>query len=228
MGARRGVAEPAFEAYLAAVAARLIGPRHTRAAILDELRDGLHTAAAAHRAHGMTPAASVDTTLAEFGGPATVADAFADELATAQARRTGLAYLLTGPLVGTGWLLLLAPHGLNDGPGAITASIPALPLIATACVAALLVLAGTGRLARWIRPKPQQLRDLTILLALACMAADLLMLTVLIHITTPEPDVFSPLAAIAATASLIRLACSVTALGRRTLPAADRGARERW
>lgn len=193
MGARR-LAEPAIEAYLAAVAARLIGPRNTRAAILDELREGLHAAAAAHRAHGMTPSTSVDTALAEFGG-LTVADAFADELATAQARRISLAYLLTGPVVGSSWLLLLASHSLKDGPGALATSIPALPLIVTACVAAVLVLAGPGRLTRWIRPKPLQLLDMTMLLGLACMAGDLLMLTVLTHLATPTLEVPRPLAA---------------------------------
>ena len=58
-----------------------------------------------------------------------VADAFAGELATAYARRTIALYVITGPLVGIWWLLLLRPDPWRAGLIALLAAIPVLPLI---------------------------------------------------------------------------------------------------
>jgi hypothetical protein len=211
----RGIAEPAIEAYLDDVDARLIGPHGTRAAILEELRDGLQTAAAAYRARGTTPDGAVAAALAEFGTPSAVAEAFAGELANAQARRVSLAYLLTGPVVGISWLLLLAPPNWSQqGPGTLWSSIPALPLILLGVVAGLLVLAGTGRLSRWIRPTPRHLLDMTTLLGLACIAGDLIVLAVLAQLAAATLDQPGIVAAAAGTGSLARLVCSIVTVRR--------------
>jgi hypothetical protein len=139
------VVDPALEAYLATVAARLVGPRGVRATTLDELRDGLRCAAAAHRARGLHPPAAAGAALAEFGDPTCLAREFAGELAAVQARRTSLAFLLTGPLVGISWLPLLAPPRLwQQGSDALVASIPALPLVAVGSALGVGVLAATG------------------------------------------------------------------------------------
>ena len=84
--------DPLIESYLAQVARRLPAGRRRRAAILDELRDGLYEAVE----RGLAPADAVGG----FGTPAAVAAAFAGELATVRARRTVWAYLGTRPLVG--------------------------------------------------------------------------------------------------------------------------------
>jgi hypothetical protein len=211
----RGIAEPAIEAYLDEVNARLIGPRGTRAAIIEELRDGLYTATAAHLARSTTPDAAVAAALEEFGTPAAVADAFADELANVHARRVSLAYLLTGPVVGISWLLLLAPpNWWQHGPAALWSSIPALPLTLLGVVAGLLVLAGTGRLSRWIQPTPRHLLDLTTLLGLACIAGDLVVLATLAQLAASTLDQPRLLATTAATASIARLACSIATVHR--------------
>lgn len=209
----RGIAEPAIEAYLDDIDARLIGPRRTRAAILEELRDGLQTATAAYRARDATPAAAVAAALEEFGSAPAVAEAFAGELANARARRVSLAYLLTGPFVGISWLLLLAPPDWwQRGPGALWSSIPALPLTMLGATAGLLVLAGTGRLSRWVHPAPHHLLDMTTLLCLACIAGDLIVLATLADLAAPTLDHAGVLAATAAIASLSRLACSIATL----------------
>jgi len=90
-------AERAVEGYLGAVAAGLIGPRRVRAAILDELRDGLHDAIATRVRRGEHPTVAMRSALAQFGAPEVMAHGFAGELAGSRARRTVAAYLSTGP-----------------------------------------------------------------------------------------------------------------------------------
>ena len=138
-------AEPAIEAYLDAVAERLVGPRAPRRAILDELRDGLYEAAAAHLRRGVPAAQAVSVALREFGSPAALAAGFAGELAIVRARRITLAYLATGPLIGLSWLSVIAPTWWwQRDPVTLLHAIPVLPLIAVAAVAGILVLAFTG------------------------------------------------------------------------------------
>lgn len=105
----RPPAEPGIAAYLDAVGQRLLGPRTCRRAILDELRDGLHEAAATRYQRGVPAAEAVAAALHEFGPPAALAVGFAGELAIARARRTTLAYLATGPLIGLSWLAVIVP-----------------------------------------------------------------------------------------------------------------------
>jgi hypothetical protein len=187
----------AFDAYLDAVDRRLVGSRATRTAILDELRDGLHHAAARHG--GTDPVAAAIT---EFGSPAEVAAAFAGELAGDRARRTASGYLLTGPPIGFLWLLALS--GGRDplaliGPWRL---VPPVPVIAAAVLAAVLVVAGTGRASRWIRLPARRIADAGIALILATVVGDLLMLTVA---TRSLPEQLPPIALLAIAASAVRL-----------------------
>jgi hypothetical protein len=196
--AERDVNDRTFDAYLDAVGQRLAGPGPVRASILDELRDGLHQAAVAHR--GTTdPAAAA---IAEFGTPAQVAGAFAGELAGAQARRTARGYLLTGPPVGVLWVLALTADGdpLDViGPWRL---VPPVPVVAAAVLAAVLVLAGTGRASRWVRVPARRIADAGIAMVVATIGGDLLMLTVATH-WLPEP--LSLIAALAVISSAVRL-----------------------
>jgi hypothetical protein len=196
--AERDVNDHTFDTYLDAVDRRLTGPRPVRASILDELRDGLHQAAAARRDTADPAAAAI----AEFGTPAQVAAAFADELAGAQARRTARGYVLTGPPIGVLWVLALSAGGdpLDViGPWRL---VPPVPVLATAVLAAVLVLAGTGRASRWVRLPARRVADAGIVVVVATLIGDLLMLTVATR-WLPEP--LSLLAALAVTASAIRL-----------------------
>jgi hypothetical protein len=203
----------AVEQYLADVAARLRGPRAARTRIVAELRDGLTEAIEAHLVRGMSPGTSVTTAIDEFGTPATVAGSFAGELATASARRTIAAFLLTGPCVGVWWLLLLHPAPWRTGIVALLAAIPALPLIVLAVATAAGTFATTGRLIRWL-PETNPARALAAAIAVAtmCLVADLIVLGVLAAHLTGGRRYPGTLAALAATASIVRIGAAMVAI----------------
>jgi hypothetical protein len=213
----------AVERYLTELAAQLLpGPRAARIRALTEIRDGLTETIDAHRAGGMPPDVAASTAISEFGDPATVAGSFAEELATASARRTIAAFILTGPLVGIWWLLLLHPAPWRGGVLAALLAIPALPLIPVAIATATGTFATTGRLMRWL-PETTATRALTAATAIAalCVAADLTVLGILTtHLATGRQHP-APLIAIAATASIVRIAAATTAI-RSTRALRDR------
>jgi HAAS len=103
-------AQAQLDEYLAELATRLRGPRRRRQLVLAELRDGLDEAIADNLTAGLPDDRAVTVAIARFGSPQVVAEAFAGELAAAYARRTLAWFILTGPLVGIWWLLLLQPH----------------------------------------------------------------------------------------------------------------------
>jgi hypothetical protein len=149
MTTARNAAEPRLTAYLTEIAARLHGPRRRRARILAELHDGLDEAVADHAQDGRAPEQAADAAIHGFGTPAEVAAAFAGELAIAYARRTLAWFVVTGPLVGIWWLLLLQPQPWHTGPAALLAAIPVLPLIGVAVAVTLRhALRGVDQLAR--------------------------------------------------------------------------------
>lgn len=206
----------ALEGYLADLAARLRGPRVARARVLAEIRDGLTEAIAAHLADGMPPDVATAKAIGEFGDPAAISRAFAEELATASARRTIAAFIFTGPLVGIWWLLLLHPSPWRGGVIALLVAIPALPLTALAITTAAGTFATTGRLIRWL-PETTGARAVAAATTVAalCLAGDFTVLGVLVgHLATAwhGPAV---LIAAAVTASVVRIAAA-TAVIRST------------
>lgn len=206
------VAENAIEDYLDGVATRLTGPRASRAAILDELRDGLHEAAAAQLRRGTPCDTAVSAALDEFGPAQSTAGAFAGELATAQARRTTIGYLATGPVVGLLWLLMLQPSiPWRDGPAAIWAAVPAAPMIAIAAVAGMLTLAATGRFIRWLQLPDRHTSTGAVVVVAAAVIGDVLMLALAARTATPAA---AGIATFAVAASTLRLACSVPVAAR--------------
>lgn len=213
----------AVERYVTELAAQLLpGPRAARSRVLTEIRDGLTDTIDAHVADGMPSNAAATAAIHEFGDPTTVAGSFADELATASARRTIAAFILTGPLVGIWWLLLLHPAPWRSGVLAVLIAIPALPLIPIAIAAAAGTFATTGRLMRWL-PETTASRALTATTTIAalCVAADLTVLGVLTaHLATGRQHP-APLIAIAVTASIVRIAAATTAI-RSTRALRDR------
>jgi hypothetical protein len=201
-------------AYLDDLSARLLGPRRRRAQILAELRDGLDQATDKHRAAGMSAQQAQTAAVAQFGSPPVVADAFAGELATAYARRTTALYVITGPLVGIWWLLLLRPDPWRAGLIALLVAIPVLPLIILAIATAAGTLATTGRLMRWFpEAAPGRALAATAVIAGLCIGGDLTMIALFIASGTP----MRPLAIIAVAASMIRIACGITVIGRAAL-----------
>ena len=206
-------AQVQLEAYCRDLAARLRGPRRRREQILIELRDGLHHAVTDRITHGLTETEAAHAAIAEFGTPDAVADAFAGELGTAYARRTIALFVLTGPLVGIWWLLLLQPHPWRTGLVALLVAIPVIPLLPIAVATAAAALATTGRLIRWLpESSPRQALTATIAIAGAVLLADLTVPAVYAGSNMPT----QPLAALAITASLLRITCSIITLRHAT------------
>lgn len=218
-------AQAQLDAYVGELAARLRGPRRRRQRVLAELRDGLDGAVDARITDGQPEAQAVTAAIAEFGSPETVAEAFGGELATAYARRTVAAYVVTGPLVGISWLLLLQPHPWRTGLIALVVAIPVLPLIAFAVATAATTLATTGRLMRWLpEASPRRALSATAALAALVLAADVALIA-----TYARSDIaVQPLAIVAISASLIRIGCGVATIchavaRQRALPEGTHG-----
>jgi hypothetical protein len=207
------VAEARTDAYLGELAHLLCGPRRRRAQILAELRDGLDHAVADQTAHGRTEEEAVESAIIHFGTPQAVGDAFGDELATAYARHTIAWYVATGPLIGVWWLLLLQPHPWRTGLLALLAAIPVLPLIAIAIATAAGTFATTGRLIRWL-PEASPHRALTATVAIATLTLIGDVTVIGLYLAT---SAVQPLAILAISASLIRIAASLVTLRHASL-----------
>jgi hypothetical protein len=208
-----GVADARSDAYLGELAHLLRGPRRRRAQILAELRGGLDHAIADHTTDGRTEEEAVRLAIDHFGTPQAVADSFADELATAYARHTIAWYIATGPLIGIWWLLLLQPQPWRAGLLALLAAIPVLPLIAIAVATAAGTFATTGGLIRWLpEASPYKALTATIAIATLTLIGDVTVIGVYL-----SPAAVRPLAILAISASLIRIAASLVALRHATL-----------
>jgi hypothetical protein len=208
--------------YLAELAGQLGGPSPARAAIVAELEDGLWAANAAHQASNLTPADAARAAVAEFGHPGTVAASFGPELAAASGRRVGLGLLATGPLVGTSWLLLAAATWTWAGrepPAALglVAGLVGLVLV-VAVPAAVLAVAVSGRLSRWLPAGPQVAATAAATAASACVAGDLVLLTGMLAATVLAGGMAWPAGLLAAAASGVRLSLAGRA-ARRCLAA---------
>lgn len=203
-------AEPGIAAYLDAVGRRLVGPRAPRRAILDELRDGLHEAVATHHRRGVPAAEAVAAALHEFGSPAALASGFAGELANVRARRTTLAYLATGPLIGLCWLpVIVSTRWWQRDPIALLHAIPVLPLIAVAAVAGIVVLALTGPTGSRLRePERHGLTGALVVIAAAALG-DVIMLASAAHLGQAAAQT---VVVVAFTASSARLTASASAM----------------
>lgn len=144
-----------LDAYLHEIGRLLPGPARARRDVVDELRDGLLEAAAAHRDGGLAPHVAIRTATARFGTPAEVAAAHAPELTLGQSRRSS--WRVLGLLLAAGLTWLAYRHVLGVPASVVPASGPRretflimtsvvqyLPL-ATALSSGGLLL-GTGRL----------------------------------------------------------------------------------
>jgi hypothetical protein len=217
------VADGAVQDYLDAVAARLVGPRSMRTAILDELRDGLQDAVAAHRARGVATASAVRSAVHEFGAPTVVAAAFAGELATSRARRTVVAFLLTGPVVGLLWLAGLgSPRWWAAGPDALRSAVPVTPLVVAGVVAGVAVLAVTGRGGPWLRVPDRHVLHGALVVVTAASLADLALLVQAFRSAEP-----STIGRLAVAAGLARLGFSLL-VSRRFLSSYASLRQDRW
>lgn len=203
-------AEPPLRTYVAEITAALRGPRRHRERILTELRDGLDQAVTDYTATGFSTDDAAAAAIKQFGDPRSIIGAWTAELTIASARRTLVWFLVTGPLAGVWWLLLLRPHPWRRGPLALLAAIPVLPLIALASTAAAGTLATTGHLMRWLpESNPPRALAATITVAALALTGDLIIIGLHVWSNTPA----QPLAIIAVAASLTRIMASIIAIG---------------
>jgi len=208
--------------YLAELADQLGRPSAARAAIVAELEDGLWTATIAHQTRGLPPEEAARTAVAEFGDPHTVAAGFGPELAAATGRRVALALLTTGPLVGSCWLLLGAATWRWTGrelPAALGLVVALVGLVLVVAVpAAVLSVAVSGRLSRWLPTGPQVGATAAAVAASACVVGDLLLLGGLLAAAVLTGGLAWPAALLAAGVSSTRLSLAGRA-ARRCLAA---------
>jgi len=208
MGPAMVTTEERLARYLGDIAAELHGPRSRRHRILDELRDGVDQSARNRAVPGITPEAALAAAINEFGYPTAIAHAFQPELAIADVRRILTWLLATGPLVGIWWLILLHPRPWLDGPAALVAAIPVVPLIAIAAAGALATFAATGRLIRWIpEAAPGWALAAAAGVILLVLAGDITVIATAWSRASAEP-----LGIVAVSVSVLRIAGSVSTL----------------
>jgi hypothetical protein len=210
----------AVEGYLAEVTARLPGPVRARTGIVAELRSGLLDATDAHRSAGLLPADAALAAIREFGDPVQVAVGFKAEIAASQARRVAVTLLVTGPLVGLLWIatvpkpaashlgIHLAPPWPWTGlsPGLSVSSYLVAVAAGVTAWAAILGIATTGRLTRWLPARPGRAPMAAAVAGFGAVSADGLGLALLAAELAVAPGRLSPVpAAAAAAASLIRM-----------------------
>ena len=215
-------AQHVIDVYLTDLSSRLVGPAAARAAVVAELEDGLWAATAAHQAVGLPWEGAARAAVAEFGAPHTVAAGFGPELAAATGRRVGLGLLTSGPLVGASWLLLAVTTWRWSGrePPATLGLFAALVglVLVVAIPAAVLSVALSGRLSRWLPAGPRSAATTAATAASACVAGDLVLLASLLASTVFVGGVAWPAALLAAGASSVRLSLAGRA-ARRCLAA---------
>jgi hypothetical protein len=206
MTARTDIATTApLARYLAAIAGALRGPRGHRERILAELRDGLDQSVAAAIGRGLSKEEAVTAAIADFGRPDVVAAGFAAELAIATARRRLVGYLVTGPLVGVWWLLVLRPDPWHAGLVALVAAIPVLPLIVVAIATAGGTVATTGRLMRWLpEASARQAMAGSATVAALALLGDAVLISLYVRSGLP----MQPVGIVAVVASATRSVCS--------------------
>ena len=204
--------------YLVAVAAQLPGPPSARAAVTDELRDGLMEALETNHTRGCSPQEATAAAIAEFGDPHTVAAAFGPELGAVQARRVAVGLLVTGPLVGLAWIAAVVVNALPPWRHQLIGPWLALPLVGLALAVAGpalgLTVAATGRPGRRLSRVVHRATlppTAAAVAALAAVVADLTLLGILTGhaLTSPGSYMWAPVI-VAASASLTR----VTLAGR--------------
>jgi hypothetical protein len=209
-------AGPAVEGYLAEITALLPGPSRVQAGIAAELRSGLLDATDAHRSAGLPPSQAALAAIRQFGNPAQVAAGFRAEMAASQARRAAIALLVTGPLVGLLWIATAAASHLSVGlalPRHWTGLSPGLGVgiclaaaIGVTAWGAMLSIAATGRLTRWLPTRPRRAPTAAAVAGYGAVSADGLGLALLAAELVTVPGKLSLLpAAAAAAASITRI-----------------------
>ncbi|MGK5552525.1 permease prefix domain 1-containing protein [Actinomadura kijaniata] len=144
-----------IDAYLAAVAARLQGSRRHRRQLLEEMRDGLESAAEHHQQAGLSRAAAERAAVAEWGEVDLIVRDLASATLHCEGTRLSSTVLAITPVLALVWVtfLLAGPKDpWPQGPPEVELGGRLLGTLASIAVAAalcgLLTLRGTGALTR--------------------------------------------------------------------------------
>ncbi len=165
---------------------------------VDEIADGLTETYQRHIAAGRPADAAASTTIAEFGEPDAVVAAF---IRQSPGRRTALALLASGPVVGACWGAVLVTGRAWTWPVPLAVRVT-FGVVLAATIGTLLV-AATGRRA-YARTRAA---------GPAACALVVLDLTMLVAVSLAAPVHAWPLAA-AVPASVVRLTVTLRALPR--------------
>ncbi|WP_222947007.1 permease prefix domain 1-containing protein [Streptomyces sp. TRM49041] len=148
-----------IDAYVAALSDSLQGPARAKSRMVEEIRDGLDDAVAAHTRAGVPYERAAELAVRDFGAPDRLAPTFQHELTIAQARHTARAAAFAVPLAVACWLLIWTASHDSAWQLPRTTSLLTVHLVGVAATASVLsaaTLAATGRLARWL-PTPHRL-----------------------------------------------------------------------
>lgn len=202
-----GAAE-AVHAYLDRLDSVLPASARDRHEVVAEVGDGLACAVEAGLAAGVAPAAAARAAIGELGTADDLAAAYAAELAPRAAHRTGLALILSGPVIGLAWLAAAGPAA--DLPGRFTellTDVPLYPLLLAVAVPAAVVGVAGARL-----PVPAAWSSRAAVLAAAvCIVADVMLLTAALHAPNDRDRAWL---AVAASVSGVRLVFAGVAMRR--------------
>ncbi len=198
-----------IDGYLSQMANDLVASAATRAAVIEEISDGLLESVASHRERGLPEAEAERAAIAEFGAPGMIAAAFRQELGARQARRSALALMTSGPIVGIAWLA-----------GAVLSSLPparhhligpwwALLLVGVAIAVGIpgliVTIVATGRMGLRLTLPPDLPAKAVSIASAAAVATDAAMLTIaVLYLAMTSASPLFPLAP-AIVASLVRI-----------------------
>lgn len=199
--------------------AALLAPGRLRDRIVEELHDGLLSATERHLADGVDPVGAARAAVCEFGDARVIAVAYSGELTAHRARRIGVTLVASGPLVGLAWLGALAPPVWPPRPGVLFAVTPLYFLVlAVGVPTALLAIAATGPLGRWL-PRDSTARVAATVAATACVAGDALLLAILARTALSTPAALAWQTGIpAAAAGITRLVLAARAAHQLAAP----------
>ena len=193
---------PGLTTYVAGIEAGIPSWYRRRDSMLTELADGLTDTVERSLALGVSRRDAERRAVSDSGPAAVVAHAITEYLVARHVGRTATTLLVTGPTIGLLWLAALTPGQTPDH--LLTHSPLLIPVLVAAVASAVLTLIILRRPTRPPRLNPRHL------LAVACVAAatsDTLMLATAGAYLTQQPGgSFGPVAVLAATASIIRLA----------------------
>jgi hypothetical protein len=205
--------EQAIDDYIDQVMAPLSGSRRMRADIAAELRTGLLDAVDASTQAGLSKAEATAAAIEDFGAPEEVAASFRPELSVCQARRLSAVLVVGGSVIGLLWMHAAQASDVGSGRPSAWAWLgaPPMPLVgaalAIAVSTALVTMAVSGPLTRWLPDRPRLVALAAAGGGLAVAATDLAILGLLLGRLVLAPGSLAPVpVAVAAMASLGRLA----------------------